>query len=526
MLSIAPVDGRSPCDSDYIEQLNGSLLLFIRVFYPLLTGNEFKVSHPQGRESLHITLTTELEDLVLNPGKNKLINIEPGAGKSTMVSFFTAWSLSMYAYSQYLYVSFSKELATKHTTVVRNIIQLPEYQYMYGIKIKNDVRGKGYFETIQNGTNHQGTIAAAGSAGTVTGLNAGRPQMSEFSGALIMDDLHKPDEVHSDTLRSKVINNYKETLMQRCRGISVPSIYIGQRLHEADICEFIKDGGDGKQWDKIILPSIDEVGNVLYPEKNSKEYLLTLKEKNAYTFYSQYQQNPQPAGGSLFKEDMFYILDDDPKPIATFITVDTAESSREHADYTVFSFWGLYEIEFAGKKTGEMGLHWINCVQQRVEPKDLMTEFMSFYHGCMLYPVVPTVAALEKKSTGVTLLSVLSDLRGINIRDIDRTRASGNKTTRFLSMQPYISSKQISFTRYAKHAHMCIQHMCKITANDTHAHDDICDTAYDAIKIALMDKTLYNNNNNSIQQNIELGSKLKYQSTLASRMYNYDPKNY
>jgi hypothetical protein len=30
--------------------------------------------------------------------------------------------------------------------------------------------------------------------------------------------------------------------------------------------------------------------------------------------------------------------------------------------------------------------------------------------------------------------------------------------------------------------------MRKITANDVHKFDDICDTAYDAIKIALIDK--------------------------------------
>ncbi len=41
--------------------------------------------------------------------------------------------------------------------------------------------------------------------------------------------------------------------------------------------------------------------------------------------------------------------------------------------------------------------------------------------------------------------------------------------------------------RGADHAEMCIRHMEKITTNDTHSHDDICDTAYDAVKIALID---------------------------------------
>jgi len=38
---------------------------------------------------------------------------------------------------------------------------------------------------------------------------------------------------------------------------------------------------------------------------------------------------------------------------------------------------------------------------------------------------------------------------------------------------------------------MCVSHMMKITANNSHRFDDIADTAYDAVKIALIDKTLH-----------------------------------
>ena len=37
---------------------------------------------------------------------------------------------------------------------------------------------------------------------------------------------------------------------------------------------------------------------------------------------------------------------------------------------------------------------------------------------------------------------------------------------------------------------MCIDHCAKITANNTHRFDDICDTLYDAVKLALIDKTI------------------------------------
>jgi hypothetical protein len=34
---------------------------------------------------------------------------------------------------------------------------------------------------------------------------------------------------------------------------------------------------------------------------------------------------------------------------------------------------------------------------------------------------------------------------------------------------------------------MCIDHCRKITANNSHRHDDIADTLYDAVKLALID---------------------------------------
>jgi len=36
--------------------------------------------------------------------------------------------------------------------------------------------------------------------------------------------------------------------------------------------------------------------------------------------------------------------------------------------------------------------------------------------------------------------------------------------------------------------------MSEITANDSHRHDDICDTAYDAVRMGLIDETIINLN--------------------------------
>jgi len=474
-----------------VAELQGSLLEFCKVFYPLLTGRDFIVPIPIGRESHVVTICRALTRAarLQIPSQRLIINVPPGHSKSTLLCMWIAWTLSKYPDSRYLYISYSKSLASKHTETIKRIIGLRHYRYLFDVSIRWDSKAKEFFQTTAGGS-----IAAFGSAGAIVGQDGGLPGLDRFSGAVIMDDSHKIDEAHSNTIREGVIENYRETIQQRARGVNVPYIYIGQRVHEADLAAYLLEGKDGYDWERIILQSIDPLGNALYPEAFPLESLLIKQDKDPYVFASQFQQNPIPAGGGLFKPDWFITLDEEPEMLITFITCDTAETDKSWNDATVFSFWGVYEIVNFGKKSGELGVHWLDTVELRVEPKDLKDSFVEFYTECTRHRKPPLMAAIEKKSTGVTLVSILKELRGITIREIERTRASGSKTQRFLEIQPYVASKLISFTKGAKHRDHCIKHMTSITANDSHRHDDIADTFADAIRLALIDKTVYSIN--------------------------------
>ncbi len=454
------------------SKLKGSFFEFIKFFYPVLTGRNFLISNPIGRESHQIIICKALTQAfrLEIDSQRLMINVSPGSGKSTFVSMWVAWSIAQYPDSRFLYISYSKDLSSKHTETIKRIIQLKHFKYLFDVEIMHDSRGKEFFKTKQGGI-----VAAAGSSGTITGLDAGLPGVdNRFSGSLIIDDPIKPSEASSDKIREGVIENYRETIQQRIRSETVPIIFIGQRVHETDLCDYLLKGNDGYDWQKVVLKSIDDAGNAMYPEVNSLEMLLNKEKYDPYVFASQYQQDPLPAGGGLFKPEWFVILEDEPKIITTFICADTAETDKSWNDATCFSFWGLYEIESMARKTGELGLHCLDCIELRIEPKDLEENFLDFYSNCSLHHKPPMMAAIEKKSTGVTLLSVLRKQRGMQIREIQRTVASGSKTQRFLEIQPYIASNRISFTKYAQHAEMCIVHMSKITANNSHRHDDVC----------------------------------------------------
>lgn len=412
------------------------------------------------------------------------MSLHATVSKTELLIHFVAWTLARYPDSNYIYVSYSHSLAKKQTQTIRSIITMPHYRKIFGVNLRDDTQAKDNFETEQGGS-----IYACGSGGTITGRGAGIHGAYRFGGAIILDDLLKPSEATSDTVRESVNEWYYNTLQSRLNSSKTPIIFIGQRLHEDDIAaRLIKTG----EYKTLIIPAIDGAGNVLHPQLHSKNVLLKMKENSPYEFASQYQQDPQPAGGGIYKPEWFVLHEHEPKILATFITCDSAETDKNFNDATVFSFWGLYRVKIRDIDTDVYALHWLDCEEIRVEPKDLQPAFLNFYANCMKHKVKPSLAAIEKKSTGVTLLSVLKDYQGLQLIEIERNKSSGSKIARFLEAQPYVASKQISFPTYGKHTAMCIEHCRKITANDSHRFDDICDTMYDAIKIALIDKTIIN----------------------------------
>jgi predicted phage terminase large subunit-like protein len=468
-------------------RLLGSLLLFIQTFFKILNGREFTIPQPIGRESHVITICRALTRLFYLEIDRLNINIPPGDYKSTIVSYFTAWAYAHYADCHTIYVSYGQELAATHTAIIKSVMELPYYRKLFGVEIKRDTRAKDDF-----GTTAGGAIKAFGSSGPITGRNAGFSGCNRFSGMVVMDDMHKPGEVHSDTIREGVIANYQQTIFPRPRAPNVPMIFIGQRLHEGDLPQFLLDGKDGYKWESIVLKARDEVGNILNPITTTKQKLDALEKFSPYVYASQYQQNPIPAGGAIFKKNSFFLLQEDPHMLATFITADTAETEKKVNDATVFSFWGIYKINDFHRETEQFALHWIDCsLELRVKPSELESEFMAFYSRCMGYKVKPSFAAIEKKSTGVTLISILQNHRGLSIREIERNAGSGSKIDRFLNIESHVARGLISLPQFGSHTETCINHCAKITANNSHAHDDIADTMYDAIKIALIDKLVY-----------------------------------
>jgi predicted phage terminase large subunit-like protein len=364
-------------------------------------------------------------------------------------------------------------------------MQLPEYRKLFDVHIDSNFCAGDDFRTTAGGR-----VVAGGSDGTITGRGGGLAGVNRFGGCLLLDDMHKANSVSSDVQRNNVIDTYYSTIQSRGnQGWDTPQVMIGQRVHEADICDvFLTD----PTWDRVIIRAIDDAGNALDPAKHTVDQLKDMEVKRPYEYYSQYQQNPQPSGGGIFKPEWFPILEHEPDIISTFITADTAETANTARDATVFSFWGLYKIIQSYSELNIYALHWLDCTEFWCEPKDLQSEFLAFYASCMRHRVKPQFAAIEKKSTGTTLVSTLNEIQGMRIIPVEHNSNSGSKITRFLNVQPFVASKLVSLPFGARHTKMCLDHVSKITAEDSARRDDITDTLQIAIQIALIDKTIIN----------------------------------
>lgn len=498
------------------EELLGSLLFFTQTFFKLRTGRDFKLSSPDGRETHFITICRALTKAFRLESTRLAINIPPGHGKSELLRHFVAWSMAHYPDSQYLYISYSKDLAVKHTATIKHIMEMPIYKRLFGISIRDDSSAKDNFTTIQGGS-----IKAFGSAGAITGQDAGLPHLDRFSGAVLMDDLHKPDETWSKTSRESVINNYMQTIKERPRGPNVPMILIGQRLHQDDIFGFLYNKGDGHEWDKLILPALDEANNPLYPDFVNKKNLLILKEVDKYNFWSQHQQQPIPDGGALYQLSDFILTDTDPDIIATFITADTAETDKNYNDATAFSFFGIYKIKNQYIETEELGIHWLDCIELRVNPSELESAFADFYSDCMRFKIKPELIAIEKKSTGVTLLSILQKYQGLRVINTNRSKLVDgkhvymSKVECFQQMQYYIGRKYVSLPRYGRHTKMCLDHCTQITPGMHQRFDDIADTLYDGIKIGIIDKMISRVTRSAQVKNSSASEIINFQNRLS-----------
>jgi predicted phage terminase large subunit-like protein len=291
-----------------------------------------------------------------------------------------------------------------------------------------------------------------------------------FQGCIIIDDPLKPVDSLSKVKRDAVNNAFINTVQSRKASPDTPIIVIMQRLADEDLTGFLLNGGDGKEWEHICIPAINEEGNSYWPEKEPIESLLQLKEKGNFTFEGQYQQRPYVLGGEIIKGEWFGRYSELPPErqwVRRAVFADTAMKTGEANDFTVF-------IEALLARDGKCYI--LNVWRKKVDAVGLLALAKDIWASTC---GKAQAMYIEDKASGTGLIQQLqSNEQFIPVIPVERTK---DKLTRVMEVQPRIQSGGVLLPEFAPWVVDFISECEAFTANDTHKHDDQVDPLVDAV---------------------------------------------
>ena len=419
----------------------------------------------------------------IGDGKNKknniLLNIPVGSGKSLIVEMFITWCFARDISAKFCYVSHSADLIAKLSNETKEIICSKEWFGLFGHELKRSERAK--LEYSFEGAGSRSGLTGASIGGAITGVDAGNPNAKGFGGGLIIDDPMDVGDANSETAKNETIRLYTDKLSTRLRSQRTPIILIMQRIAVDDLAAYVMKNEE-EQWDVVKVPALyknkKDQWESIWPEIYPVEKLLKMEKVNPMLFYSQYQQEPRVAGGNLFKDYMFIRGPMPSRYDYTFITCDTASTSKTTSDYTAAGFWGV-SIDEAGNKR----LYLLDLLHDRIDAAQSEQYIVPFIKKHAHKSFIG--ALIEPKGHGI-YLNQRMPLYNIPMQSPDKVDeffrdrrldkvARANIIIPHLVNSPIIVGSEINDYKFD-------EMKSELLAFPDGAHDDFCDCLIDAVK--------------------------------------------
>lgn len=463
----------------------GGLLPFTRWFFDVREGMEFIVGP-------HHRIIARTLDRVLQGELSRVIfTLPPGYTKTEMaVINFIAKGFQVNPAARFIHASFGDQRALENSQLVRDFVQLEEYQDLAPVKfaVANDSKAKDRWKTTAGG----GMLAKA-AGGPITGFRAGTMDKTKFTGALVIDDPLKPDDAFSPAARNAVNRRSTNTFRSRLAHEGVPIVVIMQRLHQDDFVGHLLKGSTGDYWHHLDLPVMID-NSLPYPkewthgipiphnlpdgplweEKHSLEEIEVLKA-DSYTFQSQYMQRPATVEGALFNMEAFREWTELPELDYFVFYGDTAMETKEKNDYSVIQLWGC--------KRDRSGIYLVDQIRDKWEAPDLESNVRAFWEKYRRMGLRVRKMKIEKKASGSGLIQSLKrkgnkpDQGPIPVEPIERSR---DKYTRGLDAAPWIEAGMVWLPKNAPWVNALRVELQSFDGLGS-GHDDQVDPMMDAI---------------------------------------------
>ncbi len=360
--------------------------------------------------------------------KRLIITIPPRSLKSISASVaFPSWILGRNPASNIICISYSANLASKHSRDCRAVMESAWYREVFP---KTRIHPEKNTE-MEFMTTAQGHRMSTSTGGTLTGRGGN---------FLILDDPMNPDEAASEAKCEAKKQWYDNTLYSRLDNKNEGVIIIiMQRLHIDDLVGYVLQK---ENWVHLNLPAFapklekipigeDEFHErierePLHPERENRKTLEKIKSNlGTYAFSAQYLQNPIPLEGNLIRWEWFRSFRMPPErgPHDRVIqSWDTASKATELNDFSVCTTWLIQRKDF----------YLIDVVRERYEFPRLrkMVVELAQKHDA-------NAVLIEEAGSGIPLVQELR--REGEIRPIGIT-PEGDKTTRMSAQSAKIEA--------------------------------------------------------------------------------------
>ena len=450
--------------------------IWFRCLFKLVEDRPFIV------EAIHHGLFDAIDKIVKGIIKRLNINLPPRAGKTTLAAYLVVFILTINPKSNIIYTSYSQSLLTDIALRVRDILEHPIYKALYPSNISYESEevapedefwaeylrkesNKNTYSAKKIITSKGGIVLFASIGSQITGYGAGIRNAKGLTGALIIDDANKPDDIYHPTLRNRVTRYFSGTLLSRLNNPNVPIINIQQRLHLEDLSGILEDKYG---FETLKRPLLDENGICQIPSQYTEDRIKELKVDN-YVFTSQYQQEPIVLGGQVIKREWFgyYPINTEINYKRIIIAADTAISAKECNDFSCFLVGGI---------TQQTKLHILEMVHGKWEYPELKQEAINLYNRWQLDKRHTSASSIviENRASGQQMIQDFKK-SGLPVQAIEVTK---DKLSRVQEVLTYIANGNVLLPDSEQYSNnpILLAECEAFTRDMAHAHDDIVDT--------------------------------------------------
>ena len=406
------------------------------------------------------------------------IMLPPGSMKSRLASnLFPAWCLGRSPNWCFLVIGSDFEFAVDNFgRPTKDLIDSPQYQAIFpNTALKRDVQSAGRWDTTK-----KGRFVARGAGQNIAGRRAH---------ITLVDDAIT--EQTTDTGRKEINQWYRKGLRTRLlpRGAE---IIINTRWFVEDLSGFMLkiDEKTSRPWKVIKIPAIldltastllrqglpandtrFEPGTSFWPEFWPTQLLLEKKETMpSIEWASLYMQDPVMEEGSIIKRSDWQLWEKDKPPQCrlVLITLDTALSQKEAANYSAYTVWGVFtnlvesldQTQIAQDCMILLGSdkgHW-----DLTELCQKMKELDGKYS--------PEYFVVEDTSAGMLLIPEMQK-RSLPVLPY---KPKGDKTFRLQATTPYFQAKRVFTPKGKVWAEAVIEEVCAFQPRLKNQKDDLC----------------------------------------------------